>query len=66
LGVIEEVVNNRMLIVTGCEGNFEEVRLGQSLEIDVDFKRRDETPLFGFLSGQVVTLGDLCDGKVSY
>ncbi|AKR58497.1 hypothetical protein XM25_22410 [Devosia sp. H5989] len=66
LDLAADVINNRMLIVTCRDEGFEEVRLAQTLEFEVDFKGRNESLEFRFWSGQVVSLEDLIDGKVSY
>jgi hypothetical protein len=66
LDLAADVINNRMLIVSCRDEGFEEVRLAQTLEFEVDFKGRNESLEFRFWSGQVVSLEDLIDGKVSY
>lgn len=64
--LVADVINDRMLIVTSRNEEFEEVRLAGSLEFEVDFKDRNESLEFRFWSGQVVSLEDLIDEKVSY
>ncbi|MBB4053995.1 hypothetical protein GGR20_003667 [Devosia subaequoris] len=61
--LVADVINNRMLIVTCRDEGFEEVRLAH---FEVDFKGRNESLEFRFWNGQIVSLEDLIDGKVSY
>jgi hypothetical protein len=66
LDLVADVINNRMLVVTTRDKGFEEVRLAQSLEFEIDFKLPDESLEFRFWDGQIVSLDELIDGKVSY